>query len=127
MREGRLVKLALAVAARADCRLGVRGLAGGVLAETGPMQVLAGALLALPLAVADEYAPTREYDHRHPGHLHALVEVVIGALVGCRRAHGMGGVGIPDDHIGVAARRDNALLGIDAKELGRVGAGELDP
>src|SRR5690242_12928651 len=43
------------------------------------------------------------------------------------RADRVGRFGVPDHDVGVAARSDRALLRIDAEELGRIDAAQLDP
>src|SRR5579859_4559 len=88
---------------------------------------VSGALLAFPLSILDEDAPTREHDARHSDDLHAFIEVVVGAVVGGLRLDGVLRFGVPDDDIRVAAGRDDALARVDAEELGGVGAAQLDP
>src|SRR5262249_34857161 len=85
------------------------------------------ALLTLPRAILHEDAPAREDDRWHAGDLHTLIEIVVGALMLARRADRVRRLGIPDHDVGVAAGGNDALLWVDAEELGGIGAAELHP
>src|SRR5579883_1067271 len=79
-------------------------------------QIIAAAGLALPFAVVHDDFAAGHNRARIALHLKAFEHGVIDTHVVRLRADGVERVRIPDDDIGIAARRDLALLRIHAKD-----------
>lgn len=86
---------------------------------------MTGASGELPLG--DDRFAAREHGLDLPGDALALVGRVVDVHVVGLDRHDLLGVRVVDDDVGVGARRDGALLRVQAEHPGRGGAGDLDP
>src|SRR3990172_1990710 len=94
------------------------------LSSRGPLEKLAHPRPAQPaLAVHDQRA-AQEHLLREPGEFPSLIQVVIGAVVGVGLPVGQAPRRIPHDQVGIRARQEIPLAGIETEDPGWIGAGE---
>jgi hypothetical protein len=79
-----------------------------------------------PSAVVHDQAAAQEDLHGKALEVPALIEVVVGAVLGDGDAVANGSLGIPDHNVGVGAGRESPFLRIQPEDPGGVGRGQRD-
>ena len=88
--------------------------------------IFASAVLAEPDVAIDNALATQIDLLWDASDLHAFIDVVVTLHMVSTSAHGMGGLGIPHENIGIGSDRDGALLRITAENLGWIGTHQFN-